>query len=221
MPFRQPPPPYSDSDAAGRARYTDFEASRDRVRRRLAATHATPSNIKRLRLRWLSVAAALLLFCFLGGYFLQPVAYAQLAADYRSPVATDELSTTRAVTSEAEALPVATAIGWYHQGRYDQAAKAFAALAQQENNPNQQLFIFYHGTSEWLGRKPLSAIKTLEPLLQQTPPAHLRYRTISYVLAMAYIDNKEFSKAIPLLNKLSEKEDGMGQRASKMLGLLP
>ncbi|MFT6000332.1 MAG: hypothetical protein ACI81P_002793 [Neolewinella sp.] len=220
MPSRQPPK-HTDSDAAGRARFTDFEASRDRVRQRLAAAHPIVTNTRMLRQRWVYAAASLLLFCFMGWYFLQPPAYAQLADDYRIRIATDELSTTRGVNRPAEELPVATALSLYHQAKYDQAATAFSSLAQREGQPKQDLFVFYQGTSEWLERNPAAAIKTLEPLQQKTPPTNLRYRTVCYVLAMAYIDNKEFSNATPLLNKLAEKEDGMGQRAAGMLKVLP
>jgi hypothetical protein len=157
----------------------------------------------------------------MGWYFLQPPAYAQLADDYRIRIATDELSTTRAVNRPAEELPVATALSLYHQAKYDQAAAAFSTLAQQSNEPKRELFEFYQGTSEWLEGNPVAAIKILTPLQQNMPSTNLRFRTISYVLAMAYVDQEEFSKARPLLNELAEKEDGMGKRAAEMLKALP
>lgn len=220
MPSRKPPQ-HTDSDAAGRARYANFEASRDRVRRQLAAAHPVVPISRPLRLPWVYAAASLLLLCFLGWYFLQPPAYAQLADDYRTRIATDELSTTRAVNGPAEELQVATALSLYHQEKYTQAASAFLSLSQRENEPKRELFVFYQGVSQWLGRDPAASVKTLAPLRQETPMTDLRYRTISYVLAMAYIDNEEFSSAGPLLKAIAEKEDGLGERAASMLKVLP
>lgn len=220
MPSRQPPL-HKDSDAAGRARYSDFDASRDRVRQKLAAAHPVTSNTRTLSLRRICVAASLLLCCFMGWYFLQQPAYAQLADDYRVRIATDELSTTRAINRPAEALPVATALSFYHQAKYNQAAAAFSTLAQQSVEPKRDLFVFYQGTSEWLEGNPVAAIKTLKPLQQNMSSANLRYRTVCYVLAMAYVDQEEFSKAVPLFNELAKKDDGMGQRAAEMLKVLP
>ncbi|WP_020569218.1 hypothetical protein [Neolewinella persica] len=220
MPSRQPPQ-HKDSDAAGRARYADFESSRDRVRRQLAAAHPVVSTSRRRRQRWVYAAASLLLLCFFGWYFLQPPAYAQLADDYRTRIATDELSTTRAVNQPTQESLEATALSLYHQGEYTQAAAAFSSLSQEEDQPKQEIFVFYQGVSQWLGRDPAAAIETLAPLQQLTPVTDLRYRTISYVLAMAYIDNEELSSGSSLLKKIAEKDDGLGERAASMLKVLP
>jgi hypothetical protein len=219
MTSRQPPHD-KDNDAAGRARYSDFEASRDRVRRKLDVAYPAVSSSRLLRKRWIYAAASFLLLCCFGWYFLQPPAHAQLANDFRIRIATDELSTTRAVNGPAEELLVATALRHYHQGEYTQAAVAFSSLSQRENEPKRELFVFYQGASQWLGRDPAAAVETLAPLRQAVPLTNVRYRTISYVLAMAYIDNEEFSNAVPLLKKIAEKSDGLGERAASMLKVL-
>jgi hypothetical protein len=191
------------------------------VRRKLAAAHPVVSSSRRLRQRWVYAAASFLLFCCFGWYFLQPPAHTQLADDFRTRIATDELSTTRSVNGAAEELMVATALSHYHQGEYTQAAIAFSSLSQRGNEPKQELFIFYQGVSQWLGHDPAAAVEILVPLRQAVPLTDLRYRTISYVLAMAYIDNEEFSNAGPLLKKIAEKNDGLGERAASMLKVLP
>ncbi|MFK8160843.1 MAG: hypothetical protein AB8H12_00130 [Lewinella sp.] len=220
MSSRQPPH-NTENDAAGRARYTDFKASRDRVRQRLDAAHPIVTKQRSLSFRWVYAAASTLLLCFIGWYGLQPPAYLQLADDYRIRIATDELSTTRAANRTVEEVMVATALSLYHQAKYTEAASAFSSLASREDEPKQQLFVFYQGVSYWLGHDPVAAIKTLAPLHKAMALNDLRYRTVSYVLALAYVDNKAFSRAGPLLEKLAEKEDGLGERAAKMLKVLP
>lgn len=220
MASRTNPPSADGREPSG---YTDLEASARRVLQRLATSYPADHRRQRFfRRPWLAVAAAVLLLMAAGIWWLaRPEPYQRLAAEFRQPIPTSELSGNRAAGPDREAALLAEALRSYKAREYKTAVKHWAELAVNGQPENKISYRFYQGVSAWLARQPTEAIGILSVLRATVSPDHAKYRSITYVLAMSYVDEAHLEAATPLLELVAEGNDLLGERAKRMVGVMP
>jgi hypothetical protein len=213
----------SSSDGRERNGYTNLDASARRVLQRLTIAYPAGQRQKRFpRRSWLAIAAAVLLLVVATCWWLvRPEPYERLAAEYRLPFQTSELSVNRSVGPDREAVLLAEAISSYNDKKYKVAITQWAELAANARPENTISYRFYQGASAWLARQPGEAIGILSVLRKTVSPDHEKYRSITYVLAMSYVDEKHLSAATPLLEMVAGKNDLLGERARRMMVVMP
>ncbi len=221
---------HNSVDEIGQHRFKDFEASQDRLRRRLEEKYGPYQKPPPLRAAWrnplIGLAAALLLA--LGALLCWPSAgtaengLLALAETHRRPVSTEPISPDRGPASAPTELDhlVHRALGSYEVGRYAEAAADFTTLSEGATDGKRQLYAYYAGNAYYLSQQPGPAADILAPLLEELDRKSSLHGITALYLGLVRIDQEQPIAARKVLERVDESNRKAYRQAADLLDLL-